>query len=98
MNESAIVRLGPEGNRGTNGALMKISCLLINVKIHTHHAHGKGRENNRRRTRTHTHQMGLTHHFLTVPCFYLLSLLSLNAVSHFNNKNKRLIIIIIFFV
>lgn len=28
----------PRGKKGTNGALMKISSLLINVEIYTHHA------------------------------------------------------------
>lgn len=90
MNESAVVRWGPEGKRGTNGALMKISSLLINVGIYTHHTHRQGRET-RLSTCTHVRekQMGLSHHLLIMLSFYLLSLPSLNAVFHSNNKEKK---------
>lgn len=93
MNESAVGRWGPEGKRGTNGALMKISSLLINVEIYTHHAHGLGMENKTQRLHTHTHrhtqtckkththkQMCLSCHLLIMLSFYLLSPLSHDAI------------------
>lgn len=35
MNENAVVKWAPEGKISTNGALMKISSLLVNVEIYT---------------------------------------------------------------
>lgn len=72
MNESAVAKWGPEGKRGTNGALMKISSLLINVEIYTHHALGQGGDTGLN-AHTHTHTQK-TDGFVTSPLYYALLL------------------------
>lgn len=68
-----------EGKETTNGALMKISSLLINVETYTNHTHWERKETHEDRTHTHMpkKQMALLHNLLllfTLICHFMLSL------------------------
>lgn len=63
--ECSIVNWSLEGKETTNGALMKISSLLINVETYTNHAHWQRKE-----THKHTAKKNRWLCF-TIPSFYL---------------------------
>lgn len=87
-----------EGKETTNGALMKISSLLINVETYTNHAHWQRKETHEH---THKHTAKKKNRWLcfTIPSFYLpASVISccLSVKKKKKRKRKRIMILRLF--
>lgn len=85
--------MGPRGEKkGTNGALMKISSLLINVEIYTRHAHGQGRET-RLNASTHTDTQAPKNrwfcHITSLLSFPFISSLFCHLILFFLHSNSK---------